>query len=126
MSHSPEPWEYNRHRVHSGIVAVNNNFVCRPDLRFSTHEDMERIVACVNACAGIPTEELIGKKASKIIAVVDAYLDGNSVMLETVEAIVLCDKEVPDHYTIEAKILDPEPRDKPRGDDDLTAFIQTS
>ena len=58
MSHSPEPW---------AVCGCDGSKVCRiPTIDFK-HDtvavtqnpaDAERIVACVNACKGIPTEAL--------------------------------------------------------------------
>lgn len=85
MSHSPEPWEYhpclighesNRYNPIVKSLAGEGHYIAR---LFSEkamtglasnappHEEADanayRIVACVNACAGIPTDELprIGK-----------------------------------------------------------------
>lgn len=66
--HSPEPWVYSRIEAQS---AANYHEPCSPfvigagprlvrvDRTTMIHaDDYQRIVACVNACAGIPTKEL--------------------------------------------------------------------
>lgn len=71
MNHSPEPWSVdiwppNPNRPEptpSGyIVAANGNSVAWLDIADAVGREWmpnaERIVACVNACAGIPTEAL--------------------------------------------------------------------
>jgi len=59
MSHGPEPWSYEGRGT---LVDADDE-----SITYFTHEwgedvlsdaDAERIVACVNACAGIPTEAL--------------------------------------------------------------------
>lgn len=51
--HTPEPWESHEHMVFQG---EHGGFSLRNDR--NNAEDARRIVACVNACRGIPTEEL--------------------------------------------------------------------
>ena len=53
MAHTKEPW-----RSHSSVVTLNNQGGF--DLRGAPNaeENAARIVACVNACAGIPIEKL--------------------------------------------------------------------
>jgi len=71
MSHSLEPWwieplanNDRRAEIHSGERTVHevDGYVTSPCVVaykvLPTTEDAERIAACVNACAGIPTEEL--------------------------------------------------------------------
>lgn len=53
MSHSPEPWRTSSPRFircADGVGYVVADACCP--------EDADRIVACVNACRGIPTDEL--------------------------------------------------------------------
>lgn len=49
--HAPEPWYKNK----QGNLCGGGYMVCETVYR---DEDLERIIACVNACEGIPTEEL--------------------------------------------------------------------
>lgn len=49
MEHTKEPW-WN----HGVIIKANDNIPAQA----TSEEDARRIVACVNACAGIPTEQL--------------------------------------------------------------------
>lgn len=56
MGHSPEPWTQKM----SAIIDAKSRVVLEID-RYSdilAGEDIERIVACVNACRGIPAELL--------------------------------------------------------------------
>jgi len=59
MSHSPEPWrvEPSGPRDEPHIIDADDGVVCEamddPPLG---PNNLDRIVACVNACAGIPTE----------------------------------------------------------------------
>jgi hypothetical protein len=63
MKHSPEPWSYARNeRTKRDYVfdADGKSIIiwtpsCKPTF---TTENAERVVACVNACRGIPNEEL--------------------------------------------------------------------
>lgn len=63
MKHTQEPWDV--HQDAAGIIVAKVN----PDLSllgldldeyacFMNEEDARRVVACVNACAGIPTDDL--------------------------------------------------------------------
>lgn len=64
MNHSPEPWEVDP--VTGGVVDTNGSIVCDAIVGDSSPDDpgpmedadIERIVACVNACRGIPTSAL--------------------------------------------------------------------
>ena len=69
MTHSPEPWktdiwcdgpvcviDANQEQIVGSIDSFDGFTV---PIR-STTEDLNRITACVNACAGIPTERLVG------------------------------------------------------------------
>lgn len=65
MSHSPEPW----YIIHGGLIGEgclvdkDGNFIAghsSDEGSFNLDDpNYERIVACVNACAGIPTDELL-------------------------------------------------------------------
>lgn len=58
MSHSPEPWTTTNE---GDVMGQANRLVSSDDTgvgRTITEADARRIAACVNACAGIPTEEL--------------------------------------------------------------------
>ena len=69
MTHSPEPWEcHDKGTEFPTICKVRDDGSCHEIAELTgcqgmTHEERvangERIVACVNACAGIPTEELV-------------------------------------------------------------------
>lgn len=63
MTHSPEPWKLETPPSDKWVQIVDaNGKVVDDDLPRPAKpllmEDFERIVACVNACAGIPTEDL--------------------------------------------------------------------
>lgn len=83
MNHSPEPWELHdaSHRVtfEDGptICAMHQDGSCHEIAMLTgcqgmTHEHLlacgERIVACINACKGIPTEKLAGISLSDVIS----------------------------------------------------------
>lgn len=62
--HTPEPWFIGRSRITSLNVCCidsdgNEAIVASPNFNFSNHHEIaRRIVACVNACAGMETEHL--------------------------------------------------------------------
>lgn len=68
QGHSPEPWRLQK-SSHDSICDANGNRINKCEMsehlgQFSPRskmrlDDRERIVACVNACAGIPTGRLI-------------------------------------------------------------------
>lgn len=82
MGHSPEPWvepKYGR-----GIEDANGETVilgirdCDMQMQYdesAKEEDMRRIRACVNACAGIPTEDLEAMGDPTLMAATDAIVD---------------------------------------------------
>lgn len=71
MSHAPEPWKY---KAMAGGIEPNIGYIVDADGRYvlgacqcegeevyevySDDPDWQRIVACVNACAGIPNSVL--------------------------------------------------------------------
>ena len=76
--HSPEPWKYSTDvggRVNIFVDDGRRVTLCHAHLR---PEDARRIVACVNACAAIPTEDL-EKAAADPIAGMFGRLAGKSV-----------------------------------------------
>jgi hypothetical protein len=84
---APEPWEADHlHQCycggyHADILDVNGK--CITTAPFHNIADTDRIVACVNACAGIPTTELehyltIGK-AKRNVDITMASLSGNAL-----------------------------------------------
>lgn len=61
--HTPEPWAVERAHDIDAIAWVGQFAVLPVDhatkvMRGNTEEDARRIVACVNACRGLPTDEL--------------------------------------------------------------------
>lgn len=70
MTHSPEPWHTYSKDDAIIVDAAGNHIFCitslSPDRKGGHHyqpppvndPDIARLIACVNACAGIPTEEL--------------------------------------------------------------------
>ena len=61
--HTPEPWVYAEGGKYPEIYSSGGILICDWDDRNDcveapSTEDGERIVACVNACKGIPTEAL--------------------------------------------------------------------
>lgn len=56
QQHTPEPW---KHVGQGDIIGANNDDACAAYLRTDIGDaNARRIVACVNACAGIPTASL--------------------------------------------------------------------
>ena len=60
---SPEPWEASHPQMGYGpyeraINAADGSFVCRFKSSDESVANAIRIAACVNACAGVPTEVL--------------------------------------------------------------------
>jgi hypothetical protein len=59
--HSPEPWQLNLDDGQAFIVDCKGYRITTTDPELTnplSDEDAERMVACVNACRGIPTEFL--------------------------------------------------------------------
>lgn len=55
MSYSREPWTYEDHELDCKLFSkYEQHYTCTAE----TLSNAERIVACINACAGIPDEEL--------------------------------------------------------------------
>ncbi len=55
MSHSPEPWTTDKFESGGYIADANGEAILyQDDYERLLREDADRIVACVNACAGIP------------------------------------------------------------------------
>jgi hypothetical protein len=56
MTYTPEPWRIDEHSniVNADFMVYSTSY---PGM-FYRREDMDRAIACVNACAGIPTEDL--------------------------------------------------------------------
>jgi hypothetical protein len=60
MSQTPEPWEVTDGmaiRQKGGVVSIVEVPEAQRDMKGMT-ENLERITACVNGCAGIPTDSL--------------------------------------------------------------------
>lgn len=89
MNHTPEPWSFIE-RGDCGAGAEADLSVEKDDaLRgYLSLDDARRIVACVNACAGIPTEQIeqmrfslplayyeMRKQRDELLAVLEALLD---------------------------------------------------
>ena len=82
--HTPEPWSHELPRIAGDIGEF------RPDGRVfaSCHEpqakgNARRIVACVNACARIPTEALEGGVIGELIAATEDFTNAVYVGLPT-------------------------------------------
>lgn len=56
MNHSPEPWSVDQ----VCVVDENNRVIVKSDWvrAIDAKDDLDRIVACVNACVGIPAGDL--------------------------------------------------------------------
>jgi hypothetical protein len=89
MSHTKEPWIYTRIEAQSGsdnhepysvwLFDKGPRSVRIGNTTFIHADDMRRIVACVNACAGISTEEL--EKASEDPKHKDLIFNGAKLIL---------------------------------------------
>lgn len=82
MSHSPEPWKAYPHPYSDPqdpcweLSDSHDQGVCGRKIsaandadgifRGLTLADAERIVACINACRGLPTEELVRRKFVRV------------------------------------------------------------
>jgi hypothetical protein len=91
MKHTPDPWEANqeyanRWRIESckeGFLPVSvmtvSTTVCEVGVVAGevAEADAARIVACVNACAGIPNEALEGESIKGLLMDLHAELCGN-------------------------------------------------
>ena len=86
--HTPEPWQVSGIRIkiagrpflRVGPDGEDVALVCYSDVKpgehAASHADAARIVACVNACAGIPTERLEGEsvmEALKTLAAIQTH-----------------------------------------------------
>lgn len=54
--HTPEPWQIKR--IDGAVICAGDYKIAEMWLRERTMPDARRIVACVNACAGISTKDL--------------------------------------------------------------------
>lgn len=111
--HTNEPWsiegqEYDAHR----IVDTEGNAICQ--LWFKTEEPMDnqdanakRIVACVNACAGITNEELadmqryFGKEGRTYYTLVSDMREAQKQRDELLEALIEINSLIADASNIE-------------------------
>ena len=74
QEHSPEPWSADIEIDCAHIRDANGRAVTtgdgwyagddEPDVQHLVRENYRRIVACLNACMGIPTEWLEGRRAA--------------------------------------------------------------
>lgn len=75
MSHTPEPWHLRGNEIGKAIVSDDQNhgmmlsiaFVDKYDFEDSWEANARRIVACVNAFAGIPIEKFEGKSVAEFV-----------------------------------------------------------
>lgn len=67
MAHSPEPWtikeffDHEYKKTRNCVRSFDTSMVLVQDDLYLLDEDLERIVACVNACRGYRTDWLVGK-----------------------------------------------------------------
>jgi hypothetical protein len=80
--HSPEPWKSDDDDSHGGIVDASGNPVCwgddyAVDWRYfdDKSENRRRVLTCVNACAGIPTEALESERLDHALHTLTAVLE---------------------------------------------------
>ncbi len=76
IEHTPEPWhQCAEPELGALILDGKQRAIGDCDGPPNAHENARRIVACVNACAGIPTEELEGHRwAQPSVNRVDVYV----------------------------------------------------
>jgi hypothetical protein len=88
MAHSPEPWTLEKYLAYPGnplnddtnskIIAADGSSVldteCDGNL-FPTDEELERIVACVNACRGLATEVLLRVRHRQVFDAAKLLID---------------------------------------------------
>ena len=77
--HTPEPWDYGDCQ---NVTDANGKTVVADGIAFATGVPSEeskdvsrRIVACVNACAGIPTEQLEAGCVKRLVKALRRELD---------------------------------------------------
>jgi hypothetical protein len=77
--HSPEPWRFENIPGRKGAGAVRDvgDFVVARTLPEAMPGDARRIVAAVNACAGLPTEALESGVLALAIEALAALRTGN-------------------------------------------------
>lgn len=82
VKHNPEPWDrqnkgnlYGRGARHEIVCGTNHEngrtlptIARMPDLSEQSYANAERIVACVNACKGIPTEMLNNEVIEELLS----------------------------------------------------------
>lgn len=92
MTHSPEPWHTGQE--HEGMCQIEDankrlvgtlKYPLLSALQGSANS--ERIVACVNACAGVPTESLVKNGKSAIIGAI--MQDGLTAMKRNANRLTL-------------------------------------
>ena len=73
--HSPEPWSHLAHNSLKAEVVYDKDGRCVVDVAwYDNHEDnAARIVACINACAGITTERLASMDLREAIEILDSH-----------------------------------------------------
>ena len=83
--HTHEPWTQDGCRVLGQSIhgEPNGKVVAITGVGLTRQADSRRIVACVNACAGIPTEELEGKMLADQQAALADALDALEIALQT-------------------------------------------
>jgi len=57
MTHSPEPWTRKSGWLEP-VLDANGNIVVTTEDVIMQRYDLVRAIACVNACKGVPTEDL--------------------------------------------------------------------
>ena len=77
MSHTKEPWHV---AIGNGTMVIANRVpAIATTIGDECRENARRIVACVNACAGIPTEKIEGKTIADYVTS-EAFLTGMTVV----------------------------------------------
>ena len=93
QKHSPEPWEIDDEYVQQGDVAICHVLSIDSDIEGDwvrgpiTEANARRIVACVNACAGLPTEQLESSPPGGILNGVAGLIAQRNELLAALEII---------------------------------------
>jgi hypothetical protein len=99
MEHTKEPWEIIDGSIYSVTYFGNDGFGCdkiETEIELSDHVDALRIVACVNACAGITNQELLA--ADLKVAVLANVLSQRDKLLSALDGILDCISETRGKY----------------------------
>lgn len=99
MSHTKEPWSL-RDTYENATEVVDSNGIDIGELECFSDKDCRRIVACVNACAGMPTEIVENVKF------VDVYNASNRRMEDDMSRIAVLEQQHSDLQALCRELVD--------------------